>query len=98
MHTHGDPHGVKVQGGMFELAREIEIECLPDDIPEHFSQDVSGMELGQSLRAGQIPLTASMKLTSPGDAVIAHVVSIRTTEEAAAATPAEGETKARQKS
>ena len=36
MHTHGDPVGVKVQGGLHEIiTREIEVECLPDDIPEH---------------------------------------------------------------
>lgn len=94
IHTHGDPHGVKVQGGMFELiTREIEVECLPDEIPEHFTYDVSGLNLGQSLRANQIPLTGSMKLMSPGDAVLAHVVTIRTTEEPAAAAAAEGETK-----
>ena len=38
VHTHGDPVGVKVQGGLHEIiTREIEIECLPDDIPEAFN-------------------------------------------------------------
>src|SRR5688500_20091669 len=38
VHTVGDPKGVKLQGGLHEvITREIEIECLPDDIPEHFT-------------------------------------------------------------
>lgn len=84
VHTEGDPHGVKIQGGVFEVInREIEIQCLPDDIPEHFTVDVSKMNLNDALRASDIPLTASMKLLSVADMVLAHVVSVR-----AEATPA----------
>jgi large subunit ribosomal protein L25 len=78
VHTHGDPKGVKIQGGLHEVVtREIEIECLPDDIPEEFTVDVSEMMIGQSVRASDIPLTGSMVLLSPGDAVISHVVAIK---------------------
>ena len=78
IHTFGDPHGVKIQGGVFEVInREIEIECLPDDIPESFTIDVSGMNLSDALRASAVPLTASMKLLTPADLVLAHVVSLR---------------------
>ena len=84
VHTTGDPQGVKLQGGMFELiTREIEIECLPDEIPEHFTYDVTGMMLGQSLRAGEVPLSGSMRLLSGPEQVIAHVVAVRVTEEVA---------------
>ena len=80
VHTTGDPHGVKIQGGAFEVInREIEVECLPDDIPESFTVDVSGMNLNEALRASAIPLTGSMKLLSVADMVLAHVVSLRTT-------------------
>jgi large subunit ribosomal protein L25 len=90
--TVGDPKGVKLQGGIHEIiTREVEIECLPDDIPEVFSMNVAEMMIGQSLRASEIPMTGSMKLLSPGDAVISHVVSLRAEEaapaEAAAAVP-----------
>lgn len=90
--TLGDPKGVKLQGGIHEIiTREIEIECLPDDIPEVFTMNVSEMMIGQSLRASEIPMTGSMKLLSPGDAVISHVVSLRAEEaapaEAVAAVP-----------
>ena len=96
VHTKGDPKGVKLQGGLLEvITREIEIECLPDDIPETFDLDVTEMMIGQSLRASEIPLTGSMKLLSPAEAVIAHVVALRAeaaaTEEGAAASTAEPE-------
>lgn len=82
VHTHGDPRGVKIQGGLYEIVnREITIECLPDDIPESFTLDVAELGLGQSVRASEIPLTGSMKLTSPADAVISHVISTRIAEE-----------------
>ncbi len=79
--THGDPKGVKLQGGIHEIiTREIEIECLPDDIPEEFVVDVAELMIGQSIRASEIPLAGSTKLLSPGDAVISHVVSLKVEE------------------
>lgn len=93
--TVGDPRGVKEQGGLHEIiSREIEIECLPGEIPEHFTVDVSHLRIGQSLRAGDIPLSGSMKLLSPPDLVISHVVATRgsmAAETAEAAAPAEPE-------
>lgn len=76
--THGDPKGVKVQGGIHEIVtREIEIECLPNDIPEQFTVDVSELLIGQNIRAGDIPMSASIKLLSASDTVISHVVALR---------------------
>ncbi len=76
--TFGDPKGVKLQGGIHEIVtREIEIECLPDEIPEQFDVNVSEVELNHSIRASEIPLSGSMKLLSPADAVISHVVALR---------------------
>ena len=78
VHTHGDPKGVKLQGGLHEVVtREVEIECLPDDIPESFTVEVSELSIGQSIRASEIPLAGSMTLLSPPDAVISHVVSVK---------------------
>ncbi len=88
--TQGEPKGVKQQGGLLEvITREVHIECLPDEIPEHFTVDVSELMLGQSLRASELLLTGSMKLLTPPESVLAHVVAIRGAEEttAAAATP-----------
>jgi large subunit ribosomal protein L25 len=91
VHTHGDPKGVKIQGGIHEVVtREIEIECLPDEIPEDFVVDVTELMIGQTIRAQEIPMKGSMTLTSPGDAVISHVVSLK-----AEAAPAEAEVAAK---
>jgi large subunit ribosomal protein L25 len=83
--TVGDPKGVKLQGGIHEIiTREVEIECLPDDIPEVFTMSVVDLSIGQSIRASDIPMLGSMKLLSPGDAVISHVISLRAEEAAPA--------------
>ena len=88
--TTGEPKGVKIQGGLHEVvSREVEIECLPDDIPEEFTVDVTELMIGQSVRAGSIVLPASIKLVSSPDAVISHVVTLKA-EEAPAAEGAEG--------
>ena len=98
--TEGEPKGVKQQGGLLEvISRSVEIECVPDEIPEGFVVDVTELMMGQSRRAGDIALTGSMKLLSPADAVIAHIVALRAEEVAPAAeaapvaeaTPAGGE-------
>jgi large subunit ribosomal protein L25 len=90
--TTGDPKGVKVQGGQLEIiTRAIEIECLPDDIPEHYVIDVTELLVGQSKRASDVALTGSVKLTSSPDTVIAHIVTLKAEEapaaEGAAAAP-----------
>jgi large subunit ribosomal protein L25 len=86
VHTVGDPKGVKIQGGLHELiTREIEIECLPDEIPEEFTIDVSELMIGQNVRASDIPLTGSTVLLSPADSVISHVITIKVEAEPVAA-------------
>ncbi len=100
VHTFGEPSGVKVQGGVFEaVTREVEVECLPADIPAEFRADVSGLALNQALRAGDLQLDASkIRLITDKDRVIAHVVTLKVEEEkpadavaADAAAPAEPE-------
>jgi large subunit ribosomal protein L25 len=84
--TKGDPRGVKIQGGLHEIVtREIEIECLPDDIPEQFEVDVSELMIHQSVRASDIPMGGSVKLLSPADTVISHVVGLKAEEPVAGA-------------
>jgi large subunit ribosomal protein L25 len=100
VHTFGEPAGVKVQGGVFEVVtREVEIECLPTDIPTEFRMDVSELMLGKQLRASELPIdTAKMKLLTEPERVLAHVVALKVEEEkpaevvaAETATPAEPE-------
>ena len=100
VHTFGDPAGVKQQGGVFEIVnREVEIECLPGDIPSEFKADVSGLMLNQALRARDLELDATkLKLITDPEQVLAHVVTLKVEEEkpaepvaAEGATPAEPE-------
>jgi len=85
--VHGEPKGVKQQGGLLEsITREVEIECLPNEIPENFSIDVGELMIGQSKRASDLALSGSMKLISSPDAVLAHVITIKVVAEP---TPAE---------
>ena len=91
VHTEGEAAGVKVQGGLLEvISRAIEIECLPDEIPEGFTVNVSELMIGQARRASDVALAGSMKLTSSPDSVIAHVVALRVEAEPAPAAGAEG--------
>jgi large subunit ribosomal protein L25 len=100
VHTFGEAQGVKLQGGIFEMVtREVEIECLPTEIPGEFKVDVTDFMIGRQLRAGDLPLDAQkMKLVTDPQRVIAHVVALRIEEEkpadavaAEAAAPAEPE-------
>jgi large subunit ribosomal protein L25 len=91
--THGEPRGVKTQGGLLEVVtRGAEIECLPDEIPEHFVLDVTELLIGQSRRFSDLPMTGSMKLMSSPDTVVAHVIALRAeVAPAAEAAPAAAE-------
>ena len=83
----GVPVGVKATGGILDqVLREVEIECLPADIPSHIDVDVSNLELCASLRIKDLPHTGSIKFLNAEDATVAHVISIR--EEAAPAVDA----------
>jgi large subunit ribosomal protein L25 len=86
VHTFGEPQGVKMQGGVFEtVTREVEIECLPGDIPEEFKVDVSGLLIGKQLRAADLPFDPQkIKLLTDPTRVIAHVVVLKKEEEPAA--------------
>jgi large subunit ribosomal protein L25 len=101
VHVFGEAQGVKLQGGVFEMVtREVEIECLPADIPTEFRMDISALMMGMQLRASDIPLDPQkMKLLTDPQRVLAHVVALRVEEEKpaeavaadAAAAPAEPE-------
>jgi large subunit ribosomal protein L25 len=83
VHTFGDPAGVKVQGGVYEVVnRDVEVECLPADIPTEFKMDVSGLMLNQSLRAGELTFDKNkIRLVTDPNSVLAHVVALRVEEE-----------------
>jgi large subunit ribosomal protein L25 len=85
VHTFGEPQGVKMQGGIFEMVtREVEVECLPGDIPEEFRVDVSELLIGKQLRALDLPFDPKkVKLLTDPQRVIAHVVVLKKEEEPA---------------
>jgi large subunit ribosomal protein L25 len=85
----GIPVGVKTQGGILDqVLREVEIECLPADIPSHIDVDVSGLEMHSALRVGGLPHSDKIKYLNAEDATVAHVVSIREEAPTAAETEA----------
>ena len=88
----GTPVGVKLQGGIVDfVTRELEIECLPADIPEKITVDISHLELGKHLRVSDLKVPEKVKLLVEPEVVIVHVVTPRAEEAAAAeAAPAEG--------
>ena len=82
--------GVKAAGGILDhVLREVEIECLPIDIPSHIDVDISNLGIHGAIRVGDLPHTGSIKFLNSEDATIAHVTSIR--EEAAPAADAAAE-------
>src|ERR1039458_668998 len=85
VHTFGEPQGVKMQGGVFEMVtREVELECLPGDIPEEFRVDISDYMIGRQLRASDLPFDpAKIKLLTDPARVLAHVVMLKKEEESA---------------
>jgi large subunit ribosomal protein L25 len=86
IHTTGEARGVKVDGGILELImREIEVECLPGDIPEHIDVDVSDLGLNGALRVSDLPATAKVKILESAEQVVVHVVSVK--EEVVVAAP-----------
>jgi large subunit ribosomal protein L25 len=92
--TTGEPKGVKQQGGVLEfIRREIAIECLPGDIPEHVEIDVSELLLHQGIRVRDIATDPKWKPVSDADMMLVHVIMPKAEEvaapaEAAVAAPA----------
>jgi large subunit ribosomal protein L25 len=86
----GEPAGVKQQGGILEqIAREVEIECLPADIPNEIQLNVAELVFGMVLRIADLPKNDKVKYISDPDQPVAHIISIK--EEEAPAEAAVGE-------
>ena len=85
MFLKGEAVGVKTQGGILEqILREVEIECLPSDIPSHIDADVSHLVFGTVLRVSDLPHSAELKFLTDANQPVAHVTSVK---EEVAATP-----------
>jgi large subunit ribosomal protein L25 len=95
----GEAEGVKTQGGILEqLLREVEVECLPVDIPKSIEADISHLVFGVDLRVKDLVHSDKLKFLTDEDRMVAHITSVKeevvATPEAAAeaaAAPAEPE-------
>lgn len=82
----GVPVGVKTQGGVLDqILREVEVECLPTDIPSHLDVDVSGLELNGAIHISDLPHSGTLKFTGEEDELVAHVTLVKEEPEAEAA-------------
>jgi large subunit ribosomal protein L25 len=85
----GEPRGVKLEGGVLDfLHREIEMECLPAEIPNAIEIDVSGLGLNDAVYVRDVAKDVTWQSITDGDTMLAHVVTLRVTEEPAAAAEA----------
>src|SRR5207302_8732577 len=74
----GIPVGVKNQGGILEhVLREVEVECLPSDIPSHLDVDVSNLELNGYIHVSDLPHSGKLKYLAEEDTTVAHVTLIK---------------------
>jgi large subunit ribosomal protein L25 len=81
----GEAEGVKQQGGILEqVAREVEVECLPGDIPTAIEVDVSHLVFGKVMRISDLPQPDKVKFLSDPNQPVAHIISVK---EEAAPTP-----------
>ncbi len=91
----GEPRGVKLEGGVLDfLHREIEIECLPAEIPNSVELDVADLGLHDAIHLRDLAKDASWTPVTDGDTMLVHVVALRVSDEpaaeGAAAAPAAG--------
>lgn len=88
LHLAGEPEGVKLGGGILQqMLRSVEVECLPTDIVETFTVDISALKVGQSMFTRELKLGDAYTVITGKDAVVASVAA---PEEEAVAAPAEG--------
>jgi large subunit ribosomal protein L25 len=88
----GEARGVKVDAGVLEvIMRELEVECLPGDIPERIEVDVTDLGLHGGIRVSELKVSDKVKVLDDGDQIVVHVVSVKEEAAPVAAAPAEGE-------
>ena len=84
----GEPVGVKQEGGVLEhFLREIEVECLPTQIPNHIEHDISALKIGDAIHVRDLAVPPGARITTDPAGVIASVLAPKEekAEEAAAA-------------
>ena len=82
----GEPKGVKLQGGLLDfVTRDIQVQCLPTDIPGHIDVDVTEMMLHDSIRVRELAVNPKWKAVTDGETMLVHVVMPKAEESATAA-------------
>ncbi|MBC7341995.1 MAG: 50S ribosomal protein L25/general stress protein Ctc [Clostridia bacterium] len=76
----GEPAGVKEGGILQHGLREVEIECLPADLPEHLEIDISALGIGDKVTVADLSAPDGVKILSDADSVLATVVAPRLVE------------------
>jgi large subunit ribosomal protein L25 len=77
----GEPAGVKTQGGILEqIWREVEVECLPGDIPNSVELNVSELVFGMVLRVSDLPVNPKVKFLTDPNQPVAHVITVKEEE------------------
>src|SRR5688572_2314435 len=88
----GEARGVKVDAGILEIImREVEVECLPGDIPERIEVDVTDLGIHGAIRVSDLKTSEKVKILDEAEQIVVHVVSVKEEVAPAAAAPAEGE-------
>jgi large subunit ribosomal protein L25 len=77
LHLSGAAVGVR-EGGILEgFVHELEVECLPKDLPEHIEVDITALELGHSIHVRDIPTPAGVQILNPADQVVCTIAHKR---------------------
>jgi large subunit ribosomal protein L25 len=80
--TVGEPIGVKTGGGLLEhILRDLEVECLPGDLPDRIQVDVSGLDLNQSIHVKELKLPPGVEAVTDADLTVVAVSMARVEEE-----------------
>jgi len=91
LHLEGQPHGVTMGGVLNQPTHEVNIEVLPTQIPESLTVDISALEIGGTLRLGDVPVPEGVTMLDDLEATVVAAVTAPISEEELAGEPAEGE-------
>ena len=82
----GEPAGVKQQGGLLDFVqRDVQVECMPTEIPEHLDVDVSELMIGDGIRLRDLIADVKWTPVSDPDTLLVHVIAPKVEEEEAEA-------------
>jgi large subunit ribosomal protein L25 len=81
LHHEGKAKGVEMGGVLEPILRDLEVECLPLEIPSAISVDVSALDIGDSIHVRDVPVPDTVRILNDPDATVIHVIAPRVEEE-----------------